>query len=106
MNARFDDDDIKKFMKNLSDDKLAHFAEMWDHSTTNAKYKVEQIMIEEPNLKNVDEVSEVVTVFCDQFKERFRSSFTYAKIGTELEYQIRKRAEPDVDMWGIVFIFH
>ena len=81
--CKFDEDNIKNFMQGLSDEKLAYYVDIWDHSTTVAKYKIEQIMVEEPNLKNIDEVSELVTSFCDQFKDRFRASFTYNKIGEE-----------------------
>ena len=91
--ARFDDENIKDFMTALTDEKLSVFVEMWDHSTTNSKYKVEQVMMEEPNLKNVDEVAELVGAFSNQFKDRFRACFTSEKIGDELKFQVRKRRE-------------
>eukprot|EP00973_Karenia_brevis_P070438 9791797-Karenia_brevis.AAC.1 len=67
--ARFDDDDIKAFLGNLSDEKIAEFTELWDHSRINGKYKVERLLLEEVNIKAVDEASQLVEAFCQQFQE-------------------------------------
>ena len=93
VNARFGDEDIKTFMTNLSNEKIEQFAELWDHSRINTKYKVDQLLLEEPNIKCVDEVSELVGAFSEEFKDRFKASFTSEKIGEELKYQIRTRSE-------------
>ena len=96
--TKFDDDDIKAFMAGLSDEKIESFVELWDHSTTNNKYKIDLMVTEEANIKNVDEVAELVTAFADQFKERFRSAFTAEKIEDELKFQYRKRTEANMEV--------
>ena len=96
--TKFDDDDIKAFMAGLSDEKIEYFVDMWDHSTTNNKYKIDTMVTEETNIKNVDEVAEAVTAFADQFKERFRAAFTAQKIEDELKFQYRKRTEANMDL--------
>jgi hypothetical protein len=61
--AKFDDDDLKGLISNMSDDQLNDTITMWDHSKLNYKHKILHMIGLEPNLKVVDEVTELTQVF-------------------------------------------
>lgn len=93
VNARFDQDDLRAFMSSFSNDQVESFSQMWDHSKLTSKYKVNEMMRHEPNMKFIDEVSQLVDRYCEQFKSRFHANFDAESIKDELMYQIRRRSE-------------
>ena len=93
VNARFDDDDLKAFVKGFTEAQIEEFVELWDHSKVNNKFKVHKMMEQEPNMKFVDQTCELVDRYRQQFKDRFIKSFSPDDIREQLAYQVRKRSE-------------
>jgi hypothetical protein len=52
--AKFDEDDLKAFIKNMTNDQLDEVITMWEHSKLNYKHKILQMLNLEPNLKVVN----------------------------------------------------
>jgi hypothetical protein len=77
--AKFDDDDLKGLISNMSDDQLNDTITMWDHSKLNYKHKITNLISLEPNLKVVDEVTEL-TQASIPFHSIYKISFYVYKI--------------------------
>ena len=61
--AKFDEDDLKALISNMSNDQLNETIAMWEHSRLNYKHKIIHMIGLEPNLKIVDDVAELIQVF-------------------------------------------
>ena len=61
--AKFDEDDLKGLISNMTNDQLQETITMWDHSKLNYKHKIVHMIGLEPNLKIVDDVTELTQAF-------------------------------------------
>eukprot|EP00973_Karenia_brevis_P075777 10527963-Karenia_brevis.AAC.1 len=90
-NAQFNEDELRQFLTNLTDEQIDEFCELWDHSKINNKHKITSLLMTEQNVKRVDDCCEIINSFLDQFKEKFSASYSADAIRDELAYQKRKR---------------
>jgi hypothetical protein len=61
--AKFDEDDLKGLISNMTNDQLQETITMWDHSKLNYKHKIVHMVGLEPNLRIVDEVTELTQAY-------------------------------------------
>ena len=89
----FDVNDLKTFFRNLTDQQLDDMVAMWEHGKLNHKHKITQMLMAEPNMKAIDDITELANAFRDKFHAKFEKEFTVDIIKQELAYEYRRRSE-------------